>query len=108
MPPSVAPPSIAENWSSMPNSCAVSCHATLVNSFDLGLDPDIGKWNEQFDVDLATVLMEYYGPEGEWWETEGAESLESSISLSPRDLSPRKAEPEANLRPGQMGRRQWP
>lgn len=52
----------------MPNACAVSCHGTKVNSFGLGLDPALGTWNAQFDKDLATVLMKYYGPEGLWWK----------------------------------------
>ncbi|MGC8916400.1 MAG: hypothetical protein ACP5NF_05415 [Thermoanaerobaculum sp.] len=51
----------------MPNACAVSCHATKVNSFGLGLDPSIGTWNADFDKALATKLMVYYGPNGLWW-----------------------------------------
>jgi hypothetical protein len=56
----------------MPSACAVSCHATKVNSFGLGLDPDIAVWNAQFDKDTATALQKYYGPEGLWWQTEAA------------------------------------
>lgn len=52
----------------MPNACAVSCHATKVNSFGLGLDPSLGTWNEKFDRDLASALMKYYGPNGLWWQ----------------------------------------
>ncbi len=52
----------------MPNACAVSCHATKVNSFGLGLDSSLSTWNAQFDRDLATALMRYYGPEGVWWQ----------------------------------------
>lgn len=52
----------------MPNACAVSCHATKVNSFGLGLDPSLGTWNEKFDRDLASALMRYYGPNGLWWQ----------------------------------------
>jgi hypothetical protein len=53
----------------MPNSCAVSCHAIKVNSFGLGIDDDIGKWDSQFDIDLAEELKVYYGPNGMWWNT---------------------------------------
>lgn len=52
----------------MPNSCGVSCHATKVDSFRLGLDPDLGVWGDQHDEDLARRLMRYLGPEGRWWE----------------------------------------
>ncbi len=45
----------------MPNSCALSCHAGKVNSFNLGLNPDADPaawvWNDQFDKDLATALQ---------------------------------------------------
>jgi hypothetical protein len=54
----------------MPNSCALSCHATKVNSFDLGLDPDLHVWNAQFDKDLANALVKYYGPNGLWWNVD--------------------------------------
>jgi len=68
----------------MPNACAASCHATKVNSFGLGLDPAIATWNEQFDKDLATVLMKYYGPEGLWWQkTLSASQLPSAVQSSP-------------------------
>ncbi len=52
----------------MPNACAVSCHATKVNSFGLGLDPSLSTWNADFDKNLATKLMYYYGPNGVWWQ----------------------------------------
>jgi hypothetical protein len=58
----------------MPNACAVSCHAQKVNSFGLGYDSDIGTWDAQFDRDLATALMYWYGPGGMWWDTEHDES----------------------------------
>jgi len=58
----------------MPNACAVSCHAQKVNSFGLGYDPAIGTWDAQFDRDLATALMYWYGPGGMWWDTEHEES----------------------------------
>lgn len=55
----------------MPNSCAISCHDQKVNIFGLGLDPNTRNtvWNEQFDVDQATMLQKYYGPGGLWWDT---------------------------------------
>ncbi|RLE19194.1 MAG: hypothetical protein DRJ14_01385 [Acidobacteria bacterium] len=53
----------------MPNSCAVSCHDTKVNSFGFGLDPDFTVWNAQFDMDQASKLSEYYGIGGKWWDT---------------------------------------
>lgn len=55
----------------MPNSCAVRCHGFLVNTFDLGLDPNPNNsvWNESFDRNLARELQKYYGPGGVWWNT---------------------------------------
>jgi len=58
----------------MPNSCAVSCHSQKVNTFGLGLDPDISVWNAPFDVDLAEDLEVFFGPGGLWWDTEHEES----------------------------------
>lgn len=68
----------------MPNACAVSCHATKVNSFGLGLDPSISTWNAQFDKDLATALMTYYGPEGLWWQR----SVASTAFVNPHYRPP--------------------
>lgn len=62
----------------MPNACAVSCHATKGNSLGLGLDPALGTWNAQFDRDLATELMKYYGPNGLRWQK----------TLTPGQVSP--------------------
>jgi len=59
----------------MPNACAVSCHATKVNSFGLGYDPSISTWNADFDKKLATELMKYLGPTGFWWQ----------VSLTPQN-----------------------
>jgi len=59
----------------MPNSCAASCHSLKVDSFGLGLDPDIAAWNEAHDVELAMKLEEYFGPGGHWWNTEHVESV---------------------------------
>jgi hypothetical protein len=59
----------------MPNSCAVSCHATKVNSWGLGIAADIGVWNDGFAVDTANKLMEYYGPGGSWWDTDAPKSM---------------------------------
>lgn len=53
----------------MPNACAQSCHRYLVNIFGLGIDANPANyvWNEPFDIDLATELMKWYGPDGTWW-----------------------------------------
>jgi hypothetical protein len=66
----------------MPNSCAASCHSTKVNSFGLGMDPDIGVWNAQFDRDLAEELEYYFGPGGMWWDTDA----EAAKSMTRRAL----------------------
>lgn len=54
----------------MPNSCAVGCHSLKVNSFGLGLDPTISKWDELFDTTTAETLRMYFGPGGVWWDTD--------------------------------------
>ena len=80
----------------MPNSCALSCHATLLNaslvgSATSGLTPDISTWNKQYDQDLATALMNYYGPNGVWWKLDisnvGPASA-SSITAATSPLRP--------------------
>jgi len=54
----------------MPNACALSCHRSKANSFDLGLDSDpVTVWNNTFEKSLATALQAYYGPGGKWWDT---------------------------------------
>ncbi len=63
----------------MPNNCAASCHATKVNSFGLGIAADIGVWNDDFAVDTATKLMEYFGPGGMWWDTNEPKSMTGKI-----------------------------
>lgn len=59
---------VTQDEKGMPNSCAVSCHGQKVNTFGFGLDPAIGTWNAPFDVDTATELEEYYGPDGLWYQ----------------------------------------
>lgn len=54
----------------MPSSCMASCHSQKVNLWGLGLDPDFSKWNEAFDVQSATILQNYYGPGGLWWDVD--------------------------------------
>ncbi len=75
----------------MPNSCALSCHATLVNaslvgSVSPGISPDISTWDKQYDQDLANALLYYYGPNGVWWKadagTAGASALAATSSSS--------------------------
>jgi hypothetical protein len=53
----------------MPSSCSVSCHRTITDIFPNGADGSISDWTEMSDNDLAEWLMEYYGPEGKWWQT---------------------------------------
>jgi len=57
----------------MPNSCALSCHNTKVNSFGFGLDSAPAAWNTDFDVKQANKLGEYFGLGGKWWDTTPAE-----------------------------------
>ncbi len=56
----------------MPSSCAVSCHRDIENSadpvFNTGVDSDLTDWTEASDIALAEKLMEYYGPNGSWWQ----------------------------------------
>jgi hypothetical protein len=53
----------------MPNACAVSCHMQEGLSFDIDMSGDnLATWDEASDLALADKLMEYYGPEGEWWQ----------------------------------------
>ncbi|MCK5378474.1 MAG: hypothetical protein KAJ78_03685, partial [Acidobacteria bacterium] len=59
----------------MPNNCAVSCHAIKVNSWGLGIAEDISIWDDDFAVETATILMDYYGPGGSWWDTDEPKSL---------------------------------
>lgn len=56
----------------MPSSCAVSCHSTKVDVFELGIDPnpDNTIWNSPFDRALARELQVYFGPNGLWWDTD--------------------------------------
>jgi hypothetical protein len=82
----------------MPNACAVSCHAQKVNSFGLGYDPDIGDWDAPFDVDLANMLMYWYGPGGMWWDTDHEKSMAKRAienSLAPGAYVPHE-DPEFN------------
>ena len=52
----------------MPNACAASCHGNRVNVWGAGIDANPILWNEAADVKTATKLMEYYGPQGQWWQ----------------------------------------
>ncbi|MBN2433300.1 MAG: hypothetical protein JXQ27_17650 [Acidobacteria bacterium] len=51
----------------MPNSCALACHAALVNLWGLGIDTN-NVWNDAFDIATAEILQQYYGPGGIWWD----------------------------------------
>ncbi|NOX18656.1 MAG: T9SS type A sorting domain-containing protein [Chlorobi bacterium] len=56
----------------MPNSCAVSCHGVAGNpagDFDIGItEADFTDWGGANQQLLADKLMEYYGPDGTWWQ----------------------------------------
>lgn len=51
----------------MPNACGVSCHSQKVNLWGLGIDDDLQTWNDPFEIGTATILQQYYGPNGSWW-----------------------------------------
>ena len=53
----------------MPNACAESCHGDKINLWGYGMKEKPVIWNEPTDVNTATKLMEYFGPEGKWWNT---------------------------------------
>ncbi|TAM56938.1 MAG: hypothetical protein EPN53_00640 [Acidobacteria bacterium] len=57
------------NYVGYPNACADSCHNSQVNLFGLGLDPAPTTWTKDYDKNLATILVTYYGPGGTWWNT---------------------------------------
>ncbi|MCF6270555.1 MAG: T9SS type A sorting domain-containing protein [Melioribacteraceae bacterium] len=72
------------NEFAMPNSCSVSCHRSIENSatpmFNTGVDASLTDWSEASDVALATKLMEYYGPDGSWWNhTVSVERISNNI-----------------------------
>jgi len=56
---------------SMPNSCAVSCHAkTNYPNFGIALtDADFTDWGGANQQALADTLIRYFGPEGIWFKT---------------------------------------
>ncbi len=77
----------------MPNACALSCHRSKVNSFDLGLDSDpVTVWDNAFEKSLATALQAYYGPGGKWWDTAkpagNARAAASFVISKPSGSSP--------------------
>lgn len=63
----------------MPNACAVSCHGTRADAFGLGIDTAPTVWNQPIDVNLSRKLMEWYGPQGIWWNTSKPSSLTNRI-----------------------------
>lgn len=70
----------------MPNACAASCHSLRVNVWGAGFDPDPSIWTEPFDIQLANTLMEYYGPQGAWWELTLSAAHEKTESRPTPDL----------------------
>ena len=66
----------------MPSSCALSCHASRVDVFNVGVTSDLHTWNKPFDVTLAQILEKYYGPDGSWWKVDvGASSTLKASAL---------------------------
>jgi len=53
----------------MPNSCT-QCHGETVNILGFGLNPNVGDWSEDYDVNMATVLEQFFGPQGMWWQSD--------------------------------------
>ncbi len=47
---------------------AVRCHRGLNPAFGLPEDKELTNWTEPGDVSLAQWLLEYYGPNGKWWQ----------------------------------------
>lgn len=65
----------------MPNSCALSCHASRVDVFGLGMTSDLHTWDKPFDQSLANVLQQYFGPDGTWWKVDvGASSSKATTT----------------------------
>ncbi|MFQ6609230.1 MAG: T9SS type A sorting domain-containing protein [Fidelibacterota bacterium] len=68
----------------MPNACAASCHRGFENGdspiFNTGADLSLTDWSEPEDQALAMMLMQYYGPGGEWWNT--AECLAGDLDAT--------------------------
>jgi len=52
----------------MPNACGSTCHREKVNLWGYGIAPDFLPWTDPVDVKTATKLMDYYGPQGQWWQ----------------------------------------
>ncbi len=67
----VVPPEKTKQFG-MPNACAVSCHGKAGDpsgDFGIGItDADFTDWAGDNQQALATKLMDYYGPDGEWWQ----------------------------------------
>jgi hypothetical protein len=55
-----------------PSSCAVQCHAQLVNIFKMGIIeefPATNKWTGSYEKMMAELLVKFFGPKGKWWDT---------------------------------------
>ncbi len=59
---------VYQDQGGMPNACAVRCHRGLNPAFGLPEDKELTNWTEPGDVSLAQWLLEYYGPNGKWWQ----------------------------------------
>ena len=83
---------VYQDQGGMPSSCALSCHATLVSaslvgSASPGLSSDISTWNKQYDRDLATALMNWYGPNGLWWKLDVTAAGSTSAAAASASVS---------------------
>jgi len=59
---------MANNGAGMPNGCAVRCHKQLAIFFGLPPQPSQGVWNTGADRIQSEWLMQFYGPNGLWWQ----------------------------------------
>ncbi|MBL8233493.1 MAG: hypothetical protein JNL98_33660 [Bryobacterales bacterium] len=58
----------AQSAGGQPNSCA-TCHRSFAQLFGLPADQSLTNWTEPSDVQLATFLKTFFGPEGTWFKT---------------------------------------
>ena len=71
-----------------PNGCSVACHrgqAIVWTDVPANLTYTDKLYNTDNEIKLANHLVEYFGPEGEWWKTVEGERSESTLRppLSP-------------------------
>ena len=80
----------------MPSACGASCHAQKVVILGADYDPDIAKWDDQVDRDIAEGLLYWYGPGGIWWDTTDPEvKIERVLRNAPKaGIYESKADPD--------------